>query len=81
MIIRVKYGQSIKDGKGNLHTYNAEVETDIDESTLTKEQKPAKIRQIQAFLHNEIHGAIERQQIQDGLLDPAKATHAKNGGK
>lgn len=77
MKIRVKFGQSVKDGKGTLHTYNAEVETDIDESILKPEQKPAKIRQVQAFLHQEIHSAIEKQQIEDGLLDPKDATHAK----
>lgn len=72
MKIRVFYGESIKDGKGDIFIYKAEIEKEIAEASLTKEQQVAQMRAIHAFLHNELHRAIEDQQMKDGAIQAPK---------
>jgi len=73
MTVRVHYATSTKDARGTLHTYRNEIEMDFDVEGLTQEQKVMKMRQIQHFLHNELHGAIQAAQIADGI--PPDFTH------
>lgn len=69
MKVKVSFGESIKDGKGDLHIYRAEVEKDIEETGLSPEQQLAKMRAVTHFLHNELHKAIQAQQVKDGVIE------------
>ena len=68
MKVKVSFGESIKDGKGDLHIYRAEVEKEVSEEGLTKEQQVAQMRAVHNFLHNELHRAIKDQQAKDGVV-------------
>jgi hypothetical protein len=83
MKFKIGYGESKKDATGNLFTYRADIEKDVDESAMTGEQQLAKVRQMLAFIHAEIHKSIEQEQIRDGILSPEEAIHNKptNGNK
>jgi hypothetical protein len=76
----------VKEPNGTIHTYGLDVEMEVEEGSLTGEQKVAKMRAVSHFLHNELHKAIQAAQIADGL--PPNLTHqdtappkvkAKNG--
>jgi hypothetical protein len=69
MKVTVEFGQHAKDAKGTLFSYKSEVGMEIPEDGLTPEQKVAKMRAINHFLHHELHLAIQEQMVKDGLLD------------
>jgi len=73
MKVKARYGHSVKDGSNALHTYNLEVEMDVEDSTLNAEQKLAKLRAVSHFLHNELHKAVQAAQVADGI--PVELTH------
>lgn len=73
MKVTVKYLESTKDAAGTVRTYSCEMEKEFPEVGMEPEQVVAKANAIHAFLHEEIHRAIQEQQVADGIL--AAVTH------
>ena len=75
MKVIVRYHESVKGGDGALRTYDATVEKEVSEDGLQPEQQAQKMRAMLHYLHVEIHKAIKKEQVLDGILAEDQSAH------